>query len=54
MKLTTLAVLLALAILGGCGQTGPLYIPGDPASVSPPPSDSDNDDESNDEENRRQ
>ena len=54
MKLTTLAVLLTLAILGGCGQTGPLYIPGDPASVSPPPATPDNDDENNDEEERRQ
>ncbi len=28
-----LATLLLLAVLGGCGQMGPLYMPGEPASA---------------------
>ena len=38
-----LRIVLALALLGGllsgCGQSGPLYLPGDPSSVmnAPPP-----------------
>ena len=38
-----LRIILALALLGGvlagCGQSGPLYLPGDPSSVmnAPPP-----------------
>ena len=34
-----LAVLAAL-VLSGCGQSGPLYIPGNPSRIeSPPPAD---------------
>jgi predicted small lipoprotein YifL len=36
MKLTTLAALLFILFLAGCGQSGPLYIPGEPAAVEPP------------------
>ena len=27
------AALIALALLGGCGQKGPLYLPGDPSEM---------------------
>jgi predicted small lipoprotein YifL len=36
MKFTTLAALLLILFLAGCGQSGPLYIPGEPASTEPP------------------
>ncbi len=32
-----LAVLLLAFALAGCGQSGPLYVPGDPSSVKQPP-----------------
>ena len=39
MTLTTkiLAALLLAFALAGCGQSGPLYIPGDPSSVEEAP-----------------
>ena len=39
MTLTTkiLAALLLAFALAGCGQSGPLYIPGDPSSVEATP-----------------
>jgi predicted small lipoprotein YifL len=33
----TLATLFLLAVLAGCGQSGPLYVPGDPSSINVPP-----------------
>ena len=33
----TLATLFLLGILAGCGQSGPLYVPGDPSSINVPP-----------------
>lgn len=38
MTLTTriLAALLFALALAGCGQSGPLYVPGDPSSVQQP------------------
>ena len=33
----TLATLFLLGILAGCGQSGPLYVPGDPSSIQTPP-----------------
>ena len=40
-----LAVLAAL-VLSGCGQSGPLYIPGDPSRIeSPPPAEAPAEDE---------
>ncbi len=36
MKSTTFAALLFILFLAGCGQSGPLYIPGDPSSIEPP------------------
>jgi predicted small lipoprotein YifL len=29
----TLATLFLLGVLAGCGQSGPLYVPGDPSEV---------------------
>ena len=34
--ITTLAALLFTLSLAGCGQSGPLYIPGDPSSIETP------------------
>jgi predicted small lipoprotein YifL len=38
MNLTSkiLACLLATFVLSGCGQSGPLYVPGDPSTVEQP------------------
>ncbi len=32
------ALLFSLGLLSACGQSGPLYVPGDPSSVQAPPS----------------
>ncbi len=43
MKLTTarrlrvISVLFSVLLCYGCGQTGPLYMPGDPSRVQAPP-----------------
>ena len=31
-----IAALLSLGVLSACGQSGPLYVPGDPSSVQQP------------------
>ncbi len=38
MKSTTIliALLFSLGLLSACGQSGPLYVPGDPSSVQAP------------------
>lgn len=33
----TFAALLLIFLLGACGQSGPLYIPGDPSRIEQPP-----------------
>jgi predicted small lipoprotein YifL len=33
----TLATLLLVGTLAGCGQSGPLYVPGDPSSIKATP-----------------
>jgi predicted small lipoprotein YifL len=33
----TLATMLLVVVLAGCGQSGPLYVPGDPSSIKAPP-----------------
>ena len=33
-----IALLFSLGLLSACGQSGPLYVPGDPSSVQAPPS----------------
>jgi predicted small lipoprotein YifL len=48
-----IAALLSLGILSACGQSGPLYVPGDPSSVQQPqpvPESEDNGDESGEED----
>ena len=39
MKSTILpaGILLLTFVLGACGQSGPLYVPGDPSTIHPPP-----------------
>jgi predicted small lipoprotein YifL len=55
MKSTTLAALLFILFLAGCGQSGPLYIPGEPTSVEPPAEQSERDEDSeNDNEDGNQ
>ena len=48
-----IAALLSLGILSACGQSGPLYVPGDPSSVQQPqpvPESEDTGDESGEED----
>jgi predicted small lipoprotein YifL len=45
MKNPTLAALLIILFLAGCGQSGPLYIPGDPSAIEPPADQAENDEE---------
>jgi len=33
----TLATMLLIVCFAGCGQSGPLYVPGDPSSIQAPP-----------------
>lgn len=42
----TLAALLLTFALSGCGQSGPLYVPGDPSSIKAPVEAADSDEES--------
>lgn len=37
-----LAAIVLLILLGGCGQSGPLYIPGNPSRMSVPPENPEN------------
>ncbi|MDH3612476.1 MAG: lipoprotein [Gammaproteobacteria bacterium] len=41
-----LAALLLTLTLTGCGQSGPLYVPGDPSSIKVPPEAAPSDEES--------
>jgi len=43
-----LASLLLIALLGGCGQMGPLYMPGEPAQTPDASTDRSPDDATND------
>ena len=52
MKAIT-CMLIALCLswsLGGCGQSGPLYVPGDPSSIKAPPEPAEGDEQSEDSE----
>ena len=42
----TIATLFLVGLLAGCGQSGPLYVPGDPSSINVPPEIPDTDEES--------
>ena len=33
----TLGTLFLILLIAGCGQSGPLYVPGDPSSTQSPP-----------------
>ncbi len=54
MTLTTriLSILLVAFALGACGQSGPLYVPGDPSEIktTPTTSDSEEGDENGEED----
>ncbi len=41
----TLTILLLIGVLAGCGQSGPLYVPGDPSSIKTTPTASENEEE---------
>jgi predicted small lipoprotein YifL len=48
------ATLFLLGILAGCGQSGPLYVPGDPSSINvpqqPPETEEESDEDGEDDE----
>ena len=52
----TLATLFLLGILAGCGQSGPLYVPGDPSSINvpqqPPETDEESDEDGEDDDSQ--
>lgn len=37
MTYKTLAALILAFVVAGCGQSGPLYIPGNPSKIEQPP-----------------
>ena len=45
-----LAVIASLSFLAGCGQSGPLYIPGGPSQMAVPPSQDTTSEESEEED----
>ena len=54
--MTRISLLLAMIIaffLAGCGQSGPLYLPGDPSEIrdAPQPAESEPEDEEDDKDN---
>lgn len=51
MKLLLLTALSLLFVAAGCGQSGPLYIPGDPSKIENPPPAEDQDEEEKEEDN---
>jgi predicted small lipoprotein YifL len=52
----TLTTLFFLGILAGCGQSGPLYVPGDPSSINvpqqPPETDEEGDENGEDDDSQ--
>jgi len=53
MNKSILIALLTILFLAGCGQSGPLYIPGDPSSIeAPPPPAGEEDDDDKDADSR--
>ncbi len=54
--LVALVALYFACIAAGCGQSGPLYIPGDPSRIEtapPPPQEEDEEDENGDDSDTR-
>lgn len=45
-----LATLACLFVLSGCGQSGPLYVPGNPSTMAVPPSENAADEEAEEEQ----
>ncbi len=53
----SLILLLALVFAAGCGQKGPLYLPGDPSTIKtdvPPPAESRTEEKDEEEEEESQ
>ena len=50
-SLRLLAALIALLFLAGCGQSGPLYIPGNPSTVEVNGAEQQSDEEEDDADN---
>jgi predicted small lipoprotein YifL len=44
----TTAALLLFVLLAGCGQSGDLFVPGDPSSIQVPPTAASDEEEKND------
>ena len=54
MKTLYLALIASFALLfAACGQSGPLYLPGNPSTVQAPPAETAEDDEDDDEDEER-
>lgn len=49
-KICVCATLLLVLGLMGCGQSGPLYVPGDPSSINTPPATEASDEENGEED----
>lgn len=45
----SVATIAVFFLLSGCGQSGPLYIPGDPSRITVPPPEGTGEDEESDE-----
>lgn len=45
-----LLVMLTAMLLAGCGQSGPLYLPGNPSQVQAPPAEIEDEEDEDDEE----
>jgi predicted small lipoprotein YifL len=47
---TTLSAIALVSLCSACGQSGPLYVPGDPSKMAVPPSTPPSDEEEKEEE----
>ncbi len=48
---TTVSAIALVALFSACGQSGPLFVPGDPSKMAVPPSTPPSDEEEKEEEN---
>lgn len=46
-NISILTMMLLVLFCAGCGQSGPLYVPGDPSSINVPPTAEASDEEGN-------